>query len=106
MSVRYSVYNPIDDAQTNILGSINLLEAAKNSGVKKFIFSSSCATYGIPIEIPITESHPQNPVNPYGRTKLMVENVLEDYDRAYGMKYINLRYFNAAGADPDGEVGE
>jgi len=74
--------------------------------VKYFVFSSTCATYGNPVEIPITENHPQNPINPYGKGKLMVETVLKDYSDAYGLKYASLRYFNAAGADPEGEVGE
>jgi len=74
--------------------------------VKHFIFSSTCATYGLPEKIPISEDHPQNPINPYGRTKLLIEEALKDYDRAYDLKHVNLRYFNAAGADPDGEVGE
>ena len=71
-----------------------------------FIFSSSCATYGIPESIPIEETHTLNPVNPYGRTKLMIEDILKDCDAAYGLRYNSLRYFNAAGADPEGEVGE
>jgi UDP-glucose 4-epimerase len=78
----------------------------KECHVRYFIFSSTCAVYGIPGEIPIVENHPKNPVNPYGRSKLMIEEILKDYDRAYGIKHINLRYFNAAGADPDCEIGE
>ena len=74
--------------------------------IKKFIFSSSCATYGIPDEVPITEDHPQRPVSPYAKSKAMIEQILQDYDHAYGMKHINLRYFNAAGANPCGEIGE
>jgi len=74
--------------------------------VTKFIFSSSCATYGEPIDIPITEKHPQNPINPYGRTKLMVEQIMDDFEKAYGLTSVALRYFNAAGADPEGELGE
>jgi len=74
--------------------------------VEKIVFSSTCATYGDPLEIPITEDHPQNPISPYGRGKFMVEQVLRDYSQAYGLKYVSLRYFNAAGADPDGELGE
>ena len=72
----------------------------------KIIFSSTCATYGVPEKLPITEEMPQNPINPYGATKLMVERIFKDYNRAYGLKYVALRYFNAAGADPDGEIGE
>ncbi len=75
-------------------------------GVKYFIFSSSCATYGNPLQIPITEDHPQQPINPYGKSKLMVEQILKDYDEAYGIRHVCLRYFNAAGADPEGEIGE
>ncbi len=76
------------------------------AGVRKLIFSSSAAVYGAPRETPIPESHPLDPANPYGRTKAMVERILEDYDRAYGLSSVSLRYFNAAGADPDGEMGE
>lgn len=78
---------------------------AKND-VRRFIFSSSCATYGEPVEIPITEDHPQNPINPYGRTKLMVEWMLRDFRETHGLRSVALRYFNAAGADPDGQLGE
>jgi UDP-glucose 4-epimerase len=74
--------------------------------VKQLVFSSTCATYGDPIEIPITEEHPQNPISPYGKGKFMVEQVLKDYSAAYGLRYVSLRYFNAAGADPEVEVGE
>jgi UDP-glucose 4-epimerase len=101
-----SVKNPSKYYTNNLINTINLLDLMVKYNIKKFIFSSSCATYGVPLEIPITEAHPQNPVNPYGKTKFMVEKVLEDYDRAYGLKYVNLRYFNAAGADPDSEIGE
>jgi UDP-glucose 4-epimerase len=74
--------------------------------VKKLVFSSTCATYGNPLEIPLTEEHPQNPINPYGRGKFMVEQILKDYSSSYDLRYVSLRYFNAAGADPEGEVGE
>jgi UDP-glucose 4-epimerase len=90
----------------NITTSLNLLDAMLEAGVKTLIFSSTAAVYGDPSETPIPETHPTNPVNPYGRTKLMVEDILRDYDRAYGLCSISLRYFNAAGADPDGETGE
>ena len=90
----------------NLTTSLNLLDAMLEAGVKTLIFSSTAAVYGDPLETPIPESHPTNPVNPYGRTKLMVEEILRDYDRAYGLRSISLRYFNAAGADPDGETGE
>jgi UDP-glucose 4-epimerase len=76
------------------------------AGVKMMVFSSTCATYGLPETIPMTEDHPQRPVNPYGASKLMVERLLQDFDRAYGLRSIILRYFNAAGADPSGEIGE
>ncbi|MGC8728571.1 MAG: UDP-glucose 4-epimerase GalE [Elusimicrobiales bacterium] len=101
-----SVADPSKYYKNNVSNTLNLLDVMVKYGVKKFIFSSTCATYGFPIEIPITESHPQNPINPYGKTKLMIEKILEDYDKAYGVKYINLRYFNASGADPELEIGE
>jgi len=90
----------------NLAGSLNLLEAMRRAGVKVFIFSSSAAVYGVPRETPITEGHPLAPANPYGQTKYFVEAILQDYSRAYGFKYISLRYFNASGADPDGRLGE
>ena len=90
----------------NLVSSLNLLDAMLEAGVRKLIFSSSAAVYGVPEEIPIPESHPLDPANPYGQTKVMVERILGDYDRAYGLRSISLRYFNAAGADPDGEMGE
>lgn len=90
----------------NLSSSLNLLEAMLESGVKRFIFSSSAAVYGIPRKIPIPEDHPLDPFNPYGQTKFFVERILQDYDRAYGLKFISLRYFNAAGADPEGQMGE
>ncbi|MDD8020845.1 MAG: UDP-glucose 4-epimerase GalE [Acidobacteriota bacterium] len=90
----------------NLLTSLNLLNSMVELGIKFFIFSSSAAVYGLPHETPITEDHPLQPINPYGATKFMVERMLQDYDRAYGLRYISLRYFNAAGADPDGQLGE
>jgi len=90
----------------NLVSSMNLLDAMLKAKVKAFIFSSSAAVYGVPLQVPIPENHPLNPVNPYGQTKVFVEKILEDYLRAYGLKYISLRYFNAAGADPDGLLGE
>lgn len=101
-----SVKNPARYYRNNVCETINLLDALIANKISNFIFSSSCAVYGEPVEIPITEQHPLNPVNPYGRTKLMVEQILDDYEKAYGLKSICLRYFNAAGADPDGELGE
>ena len=90
----------------NLVSSMNLLDAMLKAKVKAFIFSSSAAVYGVPLQVPIPENHPLNPVNPYGQTKVFVEKILEDYLRAYGLKYISLRYFNAAGADPAGLLGE
>jgi len=90
----------------NLLSSLNLLDVMLEAKVKAFIFSSSAAVYGVPLQVPIPENHPLSPVNPYGQTKVFVEKILEDYERAYGLKYISLRYFNAAGADPDGLLGE
>ena len=90
----------------NLTTSLNLFDAMLEAGVDKLIFSSTAAVYGDPRETPITEAHPTDPVNPYGRTKLMVETVLRDYDRAHGLRSISLRYFNAAGADADGTAGE
>ncbi len=90
----------------NLSSSLNLLDAMLEAGVKNFIFSSSAAVYGIPKRLPIPEDHPLDPFNPYGQTKYFVERILQDYDRAYGLKFISLRYFNASGADPDGGMGE
>ncbi|MEN6543991.1 UDP-glucose 4-epimerase GalE [Parvibaculum sp.] len=101
-----SVAKPEIYYENNVLGSLNLLAAMRRSGVDKFVFSSTCATYGEPGQLPIAESHPQNPINPYGRSKLMVEQVLLDYGRAYGVSSISLRYFNAAGCDVQGRAGE
>lgn len=101
-----SVSDPQKYYINNVQNTLNLLRVMQENNVENFIFSSTCATYGNPIEIPITEKHPQNPVNPYGETKLMVEKVLRDYNHAYGLNYVSLRYFNAAGADPDCEIGE
>jgi UDP-glucose-4-epimerase GalE len=101
-----SVTNPRKYYRNNVAGTINLLDAMLDAGVRDIVFSSTCATYGEPQRVPISEDHPQNPVNPYGETKLTVEKMLHWYGRAYGLRYAALRYFNAAGADPDGEVGE
>jgi UDP-glucose 4-epimerase len=92
--------------ENNVRNTVCLLHAMLANGVKYFIFSSSCATYGNPIGIPMDENHPQNPINPYGKSKYMVEEILKDYHLAYGLKFTSLRYFNAAGADPEGEIGE
>ncbi len=101
-----SVENPEIYYENNVRNTLNLLKVMRKQGIEYIVFSSTCATYGIPTEIPIKESHPQNPVNPYGRSKLAVEHMLEDYSKAYGLRYVSLRYFNAAGADPDTEIGE
>ena len=101
-----SVENPRKYYENNAFGALNLINTLKDFGINKFIFSSTCATYGEPIQIPMNENHPQNPINPYGFTKLFVERVLKDYDTAYGFKSVLLRYFNAAGADPDLRTGE
>lgn len=90
----------------NLGTSLNLLEAMLEAGIGRFVFSSSAAVYGIPRVQPIPEDHPLEPFNPYGATKSMVERILADFDRAYGLRFITLRYFNAAGADPDGALGE
>ncbi|MCG6533470.1 MAG: UDP-glucose 4-epimerase GalE [Syntrophales bacterium LBB04] len=101
-----SVENPAKYYQNNVAGSISLLEAMRRHGCMNLIFSSSCSTYGIPLQVPIPENHPQLPINPYGRTKLMMEHIIQDYGSAYGIRYAILRYFNAAGADPEGQIGE
>ena len=106
IEVGESVQNPEKYYTNNVVNTMNLLNVMKKHDVKKFIFSSTCATYGIPQKIPLVEDHPQNPINPYGWTKLMVERILKDYDAAYGLKSVILRYFNASGADESGEIGE
>jgi UDP-glucose-4-epimerase GalE len=101
-----SVEDPSKYYWNNVAGTLTLLDVMKKHGVKKIVFSSTCATYGYPLTVPISEKHSQNPINPYGQTKLTVEKILHDFDIAYGIKSISLRYFNAAGADPAAEVGE
>ena len=101
-----SVHEPEKYYSNNVINTLNLLQVMREFGVSQIVFSSTCATYGLPKATPITEDHPQQPINPYGKSKLMVEQVLEDYSNAYGLKHASLRYFNAAGADPDGETGE
>ncbi|WP_377476077.1 MAG: UDP-glucose 4-epimerase GalE [Microcoleus anatoxicus] len=101
-----SVTDPAKYYRNNVIGTITLLEAMIAAGVKKIVFSSTCATYGVPQKIPLTEDHPQHPINPYGTTKLMVEQILSDFDTAYNFKSVCFRYFNAAGADPSGLLGE
>jgi UDP-glucose 4-epimerase len=101
-----SVEDPSKYYHNNVVGTLNLLDALRAFDVKNFVFSSTCATYGVPEAVPISEEHPQNPINPYGETKLIIERMLRDFDVAYGIKSVCLRYFNAAGADPDALVGE
>ena len=101
-----SVKEPEKYYYNNVVNTLNLLRVMRKHGCNKIIFSSTCATYGEPERIPITEDMPQHPINPYGATKLMVERIFKDYHEAYGLEYVVLRYFNAAGADPDGDIGE
>ncbi|MCC5974350.1 MAG: UDP-glucose 4-epimerase GalE [Rubellimicrobium sp.] len=104
--VGHSVRDPATYYRNNVTGSLNLAEALLEAGPVPLIFSSTCATYGDPGSRPITEDLPQVPINPYGRSKLMFEQILRDFSRAYGLRSVALRYFNAAGADPEGEIGE
>lgn len=101
-----SVQNPGKYYRNNVAGTLTLLEALRDHNIDKFVFSSTCATYGEPTQIPIPEHHPQQPINPYGMSKLMIEQILHDFDHAHGLRAMCLRYFNAAGADPAGEIGE
>ena len=101
-----SVEDPALYYRNNTLGTFNILESMRAVGVDKMIFSSTAATYGVPHQVPMPEDHPQQPINPYGWSKLMVERMMDDYARAYGLRFASLRYFNAAGASPDGEIGE
>ncbi|CAN7622980.1 UDP-glucose 4-epimerase GalE [Rhizobium leguminosarum] len=101
-----SVDMPRKYYRNNVVGSLTLLEACLDQDIERIVFSSSCATYGVPASLPIREESPQHPVNPYGRTKLIFEMALEDFAAAYGIRFAALRYFNAAGADPDGELAE
>jgi UDP-glucose 4-epimerase len=106
IQVGESVQHPDKYYRNNFVNTLALLDRMRAHGIQSFIFSSTAATFGDPQYTPIDERHPQNPINAYGRTKLMVEQALADYDKAYGMKSVCLRYFNAAGADPEGELGE
>ena len=101
-----SVDHPSRYYANNVTGTLNLLNAMREHGVKQLVFSSTCSTYGIPETVPISEAHPQKPINPYGSSKLMVERILADFGTAYGLQSLSLRYFNAAGADPEGHIGE
>ena len=106
IQVGESYLDPQKYFRHNLITSLNLLQTMLQANIKNFIFSSSAAVYGIPHQIPIHESHICNPSNPYGLTKFFVETMLQEYERAYGLKFISLRYFNAAGADPEGQLGE
>ena len=101
-----SVVNPQKYYINNVCGTINLLRAMLENNIKKIVFSSTAATYGEPVYIPIDEKHPQNPINPYGQSKLMIEKIMDDYNKAYGLKSVRLRYFNVAGADLKSRIGE
>jgi len=101
-----SVENPELYYRNNVQGSFNLLNAVKNKEIKKFVFSSTCSIYGNPINVPISEKEPSAPINPYAKTKLTIEHILNDYKDAYGLNYAALRYFNAAGDSDSGEIGE
>ena len=106
LSVGESVYNPAIYYKNNVVGTLTLLEAMISANVNKLIFSSTCSIYGISNDIPITETHPNNPLSPYASSKYMVEQILKDFDKAYNLKSVVFRYFNAAGADPSGNLGE
>ena len=101
-----SVENPAKYYRNNTVGTLNLLDTMLKYNCKKIVFSSTCATYGNPSYVPVDEKHPQNPVSPYGSSKLMVEMIMNDYDRAYGLKSIKLRYFNVSGCDSNCRIGE
>jgi len=101
-----SMTDPYKYYNNNVSGTLSLLKAMIDNDCMKFIFSSSAAIFGNPEYIPIDENHPKNPINPYGKSKLMVEEILKDFESAYGLKYVSFRYFNAAGHDPDGELSE
>ena len=106
LDVGESVREPAKYYRNNVTGALTVLEAMALEGVHAFVFSSTCATYGEPFETPISETHPQKPINSYGESKLAVERALSHFERAFGIQSVALRYFNAAGADPDGEIGE
>jgi UDP-glucose 4-epimerase len=106
IEVGESIKDPLSFYDNNVTGSVTLFVAALKASVRRIVFSSTCATYGSPIQMPIREDHPQHPINPYGRTKLVVEQALADLDSYAGVRSVVLRYFNAAGADPEGRIGE
>jgi len=101
-----SVADPAKYYRNNVCGTLELLDAMRAEGIDRLVLSSTCATYGEPVQVPVREDHPQRPINPYGRTKRMIEQAMQDYASAYGLRGVALRYFNAAGADPDGAIGE
>lgn len=101
-----SVKNPAAYYVNNVVGTLNLLDVMRDAGVSSIVFSSTCAIYGEPARVPITEETPRVPINPYGRSKWTIEQILADYEHAYGIRSCSLRYFNAAGADPEGQTGE
>ena len=106
LKVGESVEKPVDYYENNVVGTLAVLGAMRDAGVKRFIFSSTCAVYGEPATVPIVETLPTNPINAYGESKLTIERALPHLERAHGIKWIALRYFNAAGAWPDGSIGE
>jgi UDP-glucose 4-epimerase len=106
IEVGESVKNPVGFYDNNVIGSLTLLSSAMDAGVKAFVFSSTCATYGLPDSVPMDETHKQTPINPYGRTKFIIEQALKDYGTYKDLKSVMLRYFNAAGADFEGRIGE
>jgi UDP-glucose-4-epimerase GalE len=106
LSVGDSVTDPVGYYRNNVMGTLGTLEAMAAEGCRRFVFSSTCAVYGEPIETPLRETHQTSPINAYGQTKLAIEHALPHFERAYGIGSIRLRYFNAAGADPEGELGE
>jgi UDP-glucose-4-epimerase GalE len=106
LDVGESVREPVKYYRNNVLGALSVLEAMAARAVPYFVFSSTCASYGDPVEMPMSEEHPQRPINSYGETKLAIERALPHFARAHGIQWVALRYFNAAGADPDGEIGE
>ena len=106
LAVGESVQKPLDYYQNNVVGTLGVLEAMRAAGVRRFVFSSTCAVYGEPSQVPIIESLAKQPINAYGETKLTIERALPHLEQAYGLKWMALRYFNAAGAHPDGTIGE
>lgn len=106
LSVGDSVRDPAGYYANNVVGALSVLEAMRQAGVRRLVFSSTCAVYGHPVATPIGEDHPTRPINAYGETKLAIERALPHYERAYGLQWMALRYFNAAGADPEGDLGE